>query len=708
MATKRISLPPSPQSGSPATKPSWIRANFTSDLAMAGAVIGIVLILFLPLHHFILDFMIAVSIAISLLVLLVSLYIQKPLDFASFPTVLLVVTLFRLALNVATTRNILTSGGSGDVSALISAFGSIVLSGNYAVGIVIFAILMVINFIVITKGAGRVAEVSARFTLDAMPGKQMAIDAELNSGHINADEARRRRSMVEKEADFYGAMDGASKFVRGDAIAAIIIFLVNGIFGIIIGVMQRNMPIAEAAKLFTLLSVGDGLIASIPALMISTAAGIIVTRSTSEGDLSEAVVKQFRVHPKAFFIASGLSFFFGVIPLFPLVPFALLSAGLGALGFFAEQKIKADRDAEILAKQKAESQQESKSSDSIENLMRIDMLTIEVGLSLVPLIDPSQDGEVVDRIQSIRKQFAQDLGIIVPQIQLRDNLQLEPGQYVILLKGNKVASGHLMIDYFMAMDPGNVSLPIQGDPTSDPVYGLPAIWVTRREKDEASFRGYTVVNCATVMATHITKVLKENCAELLTRQDVQFLIDKLKETNPKVVDEVIQAERLSVGDVVKVMQNLLREEVSIRDILSLFECMADHCKIVKSTEVLSEYCRRTQSRAIISKYLSAEESLCFVTFDRMLEDVLMGGLVTTDNGSSYLNLEARSAQEILEKLMAGLKSFEKEGTQPILLISARIRQAFYKLVNRYLPQLVVLSYDEIPPGIQTKNLEMIR
>ena len=677
------------------------------DIVMAGIIIGTILMMIFPLPSFFIDFLLAISISIALIILMVSIYITKPLEFGVFPTLLLISTLFRLSLNVATTRNILLQGAEGDVANLVVAFGKVVVGGNFVVGFVIFVILMVINFIVITKGAGRVAEVAARFTLDAMPGKQMAIDAELNAGHINADEAKRRRKAVEKEADFYGAMDGASKFVRGDAIAGIIITIVNIIVGFAIGVLMHGLSPSDSASKFTLFAVGDGLISAIPALMISTAAGIIVTRATSEGNLGSEVLNQIRIHPKAFYIAAGLIFFLAIIPGFPKIPFFILSSLLVFLGRMSSQWISNRKQVDESLKDADERKKDEKENNSLDNLMKIDMLAIEVGHGLVPLIDPAQDGEIVDRIQGIRKQFAQEMGIIIPQVQLRDNLQLEPGGFQILLKGNKIASGNLMVDYFLAMDPGGVELPIAGEITKDPVYGLPAIWVHKRDKDEAVFRGYTVVNCSTVIATNITKVLKEHAAELITRQDMQYLIDKLKESNPKVVDEVMQSDRLSLGEVVKIMQNLLREDVSVRDILSLFECIADHCRIIKNPDVLSEMCRKSLGRDIIQKYMNEKDEIVVVTFDRLIEDILSGGLVTTENGTSYLNLDAKNAQDILQKLLRGIQIFDKEGTQPILLISARMRQAFQKLVSRYIPQLVVLSFDEIPHDVNIKNLELI-
>jgi flagellar biosynthesis protein FlhA len=652
------------------------------DIILGVGFLGALGAMLLPLPTIVLDFLLALSLASSVIILLVGLYIVKPLEFGVFPTVLLLSTIFRLGLNVATSRNILLHGNDPtEVSGLIQAFGNIVIGENFVVGIVIFAILMIINFMVVTKGAGRIAEVAARFTLDAMPGKQMAIDAELNSGHINAEEARKRRRNVEKEADFYGAMDGASKFVRGEAIAAIIITIVNIVVGFIVGVVQYNQSAAAAGKTFTLLTVGDGIVAAIPSLMISIAAGLIVTRSTSEGNLGNEVFKQFKVHPKAFYVTAGLIFVMGAIPGFPKLSFFALAGGIAFLGTLAAKSVAKDVLDLSSDKETDEKKKGDKEDNNLDNLMKVDILSVEVGHGLVHLIDPSQDGEVVDRIQSIRKQFATELGIIVPQVQLRDNLQLDPGQYQISLKGNPVSTGSLMVDYFMAMDPGNVEVPIHGEQTSDPVYGLPALWVHKRDKDEAVFRGYTVVNCATVVATHIT--------------------------NPKVVEEVIHPDKLTVGDVVKVMQNLLREDVSVRDILSLFECLADHCRLTKNTDILSEQCRKAMGRSIVSKYMSETKEVLVVSFDRIIEDKLLGGLSTTESGSTYLDLDAKTAGEILQKLMVSVQAFEQEGTPPCVMVSARLRSAFQKLASPYMPELGILAYDEVPSGIKVRNLKLV-
>ena len=680
------------------------------EAIMGITIIGMIMALIVPLPSSILDFLLAVSLASSVVILLVSVYIEKPLDFAVFPSILLISTIFRLGLNVATTRNILQHGGDpngGEVSGLIQAFGHLVVGESFIIGLVIFVILMVINFMVVSKGAGRIAEVSARFTLDAMPGKQMAIDAELNSGHITAEDARKRRKLVERESEFYGAMDGASKFVRGEAIASIIITLVNVIVGFIVGVVQYNLSAAQSAATFSILSVGDGLVSAFPSLFISFAAGMIVTRSGGEGRLGGDVFKQFKVHPKAFYIPGALIFLLGILPGVPKLPFFALAGGMILLGRLSQNGLNKTAAEKTQASETDEKKKLNKEDGDLDSLMKVDILSVEVGHGLVHLIDPAQDGEVVQRIQAIRKQFAQELGVIVPQIQLKDNLHLEPGQYQILLKGNPIATGSLMVDYFMAMDPGGVESPLRGEQTQDPVYGLSALWVHKRDKDEAMFRGYTVVNCSTVIATHITKMVRQFSADLLTRQDVQYLVDRLKETNPKVVDEVLHPERLTLGDVVKVMQNLLREDVSVRDFLSLFECLADHCRINKNPDILSEHCRKTFGRGIVSKYMNEQKELLVVSFDRTIEDKLAGGLKQSSSGVPVFDPDPRVLHEALQKLMTNMVAFETEGTPPCLLISASMRSAFHRAASSFMPEMGVVAYDEVPTGVKVKTLRMI-
>ncbi len=694
------------QAHASSSKPSTFRQIFGSpDIQLAVALISVILLMIMPLPPLILDLLLSVSVTISFLILLISIYVEEPLEFSTFPTILLISTLFRLGLNVATTRSILLDGANGQVSDVVRAFGETVVGGNYFVGFVIFAILVVINFIVITKGAGRVAEVGARFTLDAMPGKQMAIDAELNAGLIDRDEAKTRRQKIEREADFYGSMDGASKFVRGDAIASIIITAINIVVGLIIGVVTYEMDFMQAAQVFTLLTVGDGLVSQIPALIISTAAGIIVTRAgTSEG-LSQTLSNQFLFHPKALYICAALLMAMTLIADLPKIPFTILAIIFGLLGRYAqkivgEKKIDDQRRAEDKIKVE-------EGRDTVESLLHVDILSLEVGVSLIPLVDSHQDGEILERIVSTRKQFAQDMGIVVPMVMVRDNIQLRPGEYQLLLKGNVVGRGNLMIDYYLAMDPGDITEPIEGIRTTEPAYGLDALWIKSSQKDEATFRGYTVVNCSTVVVTHLTKLIEDHAHQLLGRQEVQNLIDQLKGDYPKVVEEVLGLDRLALGDIVRVLQNLLAEKVSIRDLLTIFETLADHARAIKNPDALTRYVRRSLGRSIVRRYLDHDEQLVVVNLDRAVEDVLVSGLQTREDGSTALQVDPEIAQRILSSIAAGLESFQSTGTQPIVLCGSLIRWELRQLIVRFIPGVIVVAFDEIPQGIRTKNIGMI-
>ena len=680
----------------------FVEALKSSDVQFAVGVVSIILMMIVPLPPFILDILMSISISMSLLILLISIYVKEPLEFSTFPTLLLLTTLFRLALNVGTTRGILLGGATGHVSKVVQAFGEFVVGGNYFVGFVIFIILVIINFIVITKGAGRVAEVGARFTLDAMPGKQMAIDAELNNGSIDRDEAKRRRSKVEHEANFYGSMDGASKFVRGDAIAGLIITGINIIVGLILGVVQYKLSFADAAAKFTLLTVGDGLVSQIPALIISTASGIVVTRASGGNDLSEELSGQLFIHPKAMYVCSALLALLGILPGMPLIPFALLAGGMILLARYAGREV-IRRQAAKLAALDEKNKPEAK-SDSVEALLHLDTLALEVGVELVPLVDTAQDGEVLERIASARKTFALDIGIIVPMVMIRDNIQLRPDEYQILLKGNIIGGGKLMPRRFLAMDPGDVLDPIDGHKTKEPAYGLDAIWITPGQRDEATFRGYTVVNSSTVIVTHLTKLIQDHAGELIGRQEVHSLVEGLKRDHEKVVDEVIAADRLNLGDVVKVLQNLLTEGVSIRDLLSVFETLADHCKTVRHPDALTRYVRKALGRGIIKKYLSPDNQLVVINLDRMTEDVLVSGINQLEDGSTSLNIDPQQAQSLLNNIFESMRSFETSGTQPILLCGSRVRWDLRKMISRFIPSLTVLAFDEIPKDIQTKNI----
>ena len=680
----------------------WITSP---DVQVATGLIGIIFMMVVPLPPLALDILLSISITMSFLILLIAVYVKEPLEFSTFPTLLLITTLYRLALNVATTRSILLQGATGHVSDVVKSFGDFVVGGNYFVGFVIFTILVVINFIVITKGAGRVAEVGARFTLDAMPGKQMAIDAELNAGLIDRDEARRRRSKIEREADFYGSMDGASKFVRGDAIAAIIITVINIVVGLMIGVVSFNLSFAQAAQTFTLLTVGEGLVSQIPALIISTAAGIIVTRAGAGTGLSDAMNDQVMLHPKAMFICAVLLLVISLVPGLPTAPFMIMSIGFFFIARYAQKTIEEKKvlsDIEAAKAGKAE-----KGGDTVESLLHVDTLALEVGVSLIPLVDTQQDGEVLERIVSSRKQFAQEMGIIVPMVMVRDNIQLKPGEYQIMLKGNPVGRGTLMPDYFMGMDPGDISDPVHGIPTKEPAYGLDAIWIKPHQKDEATFKGYTVVNCSTVIVTHLTKVIEEHAGELLGRQEVQHLIDGIKTEYPKVIEEVIASDRLNLGDVVKVLQNLLSERVSIRDLLTVFETMADYCKVVRNPDALTRYVRKSLGRGIIRRYMTPEDQLVVVTLDRAVEDLMVSGLQHREDGSTSLQLEPEIAQRILNGIANTVDKFQSTGTQPILLCGSLVRWDLRQLVNRFIPGVVVFAFDEIPGGTKTQSIGVV-
>lgn len=678
----------------------------STDVQFGIAVVAGVFLMLVPIPPLLMDCLLAISITLGILILLISTYIKEPLEFSTFPTVLLLTTGLRLSLNVASTRAILLDGATGHISNVVKAFGEFVIGGNYFVGIVVFLILNVVNFFVITKGSGRIAEVAARFTLDAMPGKQMAIDAELNAGVIDRDEAKRRRRKVEREADFHGSMDGASKFVRGDAIAGIIITLINIIVGLMVGVMQHNMNFKEAASLFTLLSIGDGLVAIIPSLLISIAAGIVVTRSTTEAGLGEEIQGQVIHHTKPLYVCSGLMMVLSILPGFPFIPFAIL-AGLFIFLARYSANVTAEKEAAKVAEDANASRMAEGTSDSIENMLHVDTLSLEVGVGLIPLVDTSQDGEILERIVSARKQFASDLGIIVPMVMVRDNIQLKPGEYQVLLKGNVIGRGNLMADYLLAMDSGDISDPIKGIKTKEPAYGLDALWIKPNQKDDASFRGYTVVNTSTVVVTHLTKLISENAHNLLGRQEAQKLIENLKQDYPKVVDEVLAPDRMTLGDVVKVLQNLLAENVSIRDFLSIFETLADHCKKVTHPDILTRYVRKAIGRGIVKKYLANENTLYIATLDRAVEDVLVGALQTAEDGSTYFNIDTRYVERLLNTVAEAMKKFDVPGTMPILVCGSRIRWDLRRLINRFVPGIVVLAFDEIPTEVQTNKVAVV-
>lgn len=677
-----------------------------SDLALALGLVGILTVMVIPMPPFLIDLLLSLGIAIAMVLLLTAVYATKALDFSVFPSILLVVTLFRLALNVATTRAILLHGGENGTHAagsVIQSFGEFVVGGNYAVGIVVFIILVIINFVVITKGAGRVAEVAARFTLDAMPGKQMAIDADLNAGIINEETARNRRSEIAREADFYGAMDGASKFVRGDAIAGILIVVVNMIGGIIIGVLQQDMDIAEAARTFTLLTVGDGLVTQIPSLIVSVAAGIIVTRTATSVNYSQEFSRQLVMQPKALGAAGAVMGFMALVPGLPGVPFIILASALGGMAYYIT---KTRKDEETVKKNKEIADKAKPASEKLENLLSVDVLELEVGYGLINIVDAEQNGDLLERITNIRKQFAMDLGIIVPPLRIRDNLELKPGDYQCLLKGVQIGHGSLMVGHLLAMDPGNVSEPVSGVPTKEPAFGLDALWVTPRQKEEATFAGYTVVDLSTVIATHLTELVRQSAAELLGRQELQSLLDGLKQTAPKVIEDLIP-NLLPVGTILKVLRNLLRESVSVRDLRTILEALADHATNTKDPAVLTEHVRTALARSITKKLIGSDGQITLLTLDRTIEETIASGILQTDQGAQ-LSLDPEFVRNLVKNLNEQAISLANQTSQAVVLCSPLIRSHLKGLIDRFIPNVVVLSHNEITSNISVRSFGTVR
>lgn len=679
--------------------------NENSDLAVALGLLLVMVVMIVPIPPMMLDLLVASSLAIAILVMLVSVYTKRPLDFSTFPSVLLVTTLFRLSLNVASTRNILLRGGSEGTAAageIIRSFGEFVVEGNYVVGIVVFIILVIINFIVITKGAGRVAEVAARFTLDAMPGKQMAIDADLNAGLINDEVAKKRRKEVAEEADFYGSMDGASKFVRGDAIAGIMITAVNIIAGIIIGVSQNDMSFAQAAETFTLLTVGDGLISQIPALIISVAAGIITTRSTEDTNLGDQVSKQFRLHPKALYVAAGTLFVFALIPGLPQVPFIGVGVVLAYFAHKMEQWNEADKKAETVAK----TDEKKATPENLEDLLNLELVELEVGYGLVNLVDSEQNGDLLERITHIRKQFALDWGVIIPSVRIKDNLELKPGGYSVKIKGIEVARGELMSDHFLAMDPGSVIEKMDGIETVEPVFGLPAVWITEDQRDDAQYNGYTVVDLSTVVATHLTEILKSNLHELFGRQELVRVLDNFKEHYPKVVADLVP-DILSLGVVLKVIQNLLREGVSVRDLRTILEALAEYGVGTKDSDQLTEYVRQSLYRTITESIRSDQGDVPIFTLDRKIEESIAGNIIQ-DGATQQLSLDPKITQSILASLNEKIEEATGMGEKMVVLCSPVIRNHFKRLTEKFIPNLVVISHNELSPDTHIRSLGTVR
>ena len=685
------------------------------DLWLTGSLLGIILLLILPVSPFILDLLLALSIALSLLIVLVILYVKEPADFTAFPTLLLLVTLFRLALNVATTRLILLDGYAGHV---IEAFGNFVVRGNYVVGMVVFAILVLINFIVITKGAGRIAEVAARFTLDAMPGKQMAIDAELNAGIIKEDEARARRRKVEQEADFYGAMDGASKFVRGDAIAAVLITLVNILGGFAIGVMQKGMTIAESLERFTLLSIGDGLVSQVPALITSVAAGILVTRAASKNELSKELGKQLFFSPRVLHLLAGMLLLMAVVPGLPTLPFLTLAVGVWLLAETMKRHnmFPIDADAATGAAGKLAAGAAAKpgapataaaatASDKLETLLTLDTLQIELGYGLVSLADTRKGGDLLERVTGVRRNFASDMGMLIPPIRMRDNLQLGANEYRFLLKGHALAKGELIPGHWLAMNATNSKTQLKGVPTVEPVFQLPATWISDLERKHAEVSGHTVVDAASVLVTHLSETVRRNCHGILTRQDVQVLLDNLKQTHPTVVNELIPAQ-LNVGQVQRILQNLLAEGISIRNLAGILEKVGDFAHLTKNPDELSEHARRALGAQIAKPFQQDNGSLRAITLDPRLEQQIAQGLRQSPTEIS-LTMEPRLARHVVESLSKFVSQMLAAGHAPVVLCAPQLRLGFRRFFETTFADLAVLAYNEVPARVEVQNTAVV-
>lgn len=670
-------------------------------------MIGVVILMIIPLPSFLLDILLSFNITISLVIMFVSLYVQRPLEFSSYPSLVLMTTLFRLAMNISTTRLILLEGDQGPDAAghVVQAFGTFVLGGNYAIGVIIFIIIVLINFSVITKGSGRIAEVAARFTLDAMPGKQMAIDSDLNSGIISEAQAKKMRRDLSAEAEFYGAMDGASKFVRGDALAGILITFVNILGGLFIGMVQHEMNWQDAAATYTILTVGDGLVSQIPALLVSTSAGIIVARAASGADLGSEIGGQLFTYSRPLQLAAGLSVFFAFIPGLPFLPFMTLGVITGALAATAKAAAPTAEPEPVKEGDKVEPPPAPGSTEEVKTLLGVDLLELEVGYELVPMVDASSGGDLIERIRGLRRQFATDMGFIVPPIHIRDNVRLQPAQYRLLLKGVEIATGVVKPHHLLAMDPGGVEVKIPGIPTKEPAFGLDALWISEADRDRANFSGYTVVDPATVIITHVTEVVKTHAHELLGRQEVQVLLDHLSKSVPKVVEEVIP-NILPLGSVQQVLAGLLREKVSIKDLRTVLETLADWGPSTKSIERLIEQCRRALARAITQKHLSSDGVLSLISLAPTVERALTDALQVTEGGS-YLALEPSTAQRVITKLRTSSEKFAQLGTSPVLLAPTVLRPALFSFTERFAPGFAVLSHQEISPTTRVQSVGVI-
>ncbi|MCU0820860.1 MAG: flagellar biosynthesis protein FlhA [Spirochaetes bacterium] len=668
-----------------------------SDILIGIGVITVVGMLIIPLPTFLLDFLLAISIMIGLMTLLVVMFIQRSFDFSIFPSLLLISTVFRLALNVSSTRLILLQG-AGFEGKIIRAFGDFVVGGNYVVGFIIFIILIAVQFIVITKGATRTAEVAARFTLDAMPGKQMSIDSDLSNGIITEDEAKLRRSEIRKEADFYGAMDGASKFVQGDVKVGIIITIINIIGGFAIGMAVRGESFDVALHTYTLLSIGDGLVSQIPSLLSTTATGIIVTRAVSDKSLGDDIAKQFGTQPKALFITAGTLIASSLIPGFPSVTVLMLGSGLASLGYFLQQSQEEEKEKEKRVEKEAKLKDHK--PESVLPLIQVDPLEVEIGYSLIPLVDPEQGGTLLERITNIRRRAALDMGLIVPPIRIRDNMELGPSTYSILIKGVEVGTGELQVGKLMAMNPGTVVEKIEGEEFVEPVFGLKAIWIETDKRDTGERRGYTVVDCPTIIATHLTELIKKHAGEILGREEVQKLIDNIKSDYPTVVNELIAEKKMTLGEIQRVLQNLLKERVSIRNMVTILETLASYVDHTRDSGLLTEYVRMALARQICKEYVDKKNNLSVITVDPEIENTIAMSIQSDPIEGLIVTMDPETHRRVMDSLAESYVRARDGGNAPIFLVSSRIRSVVFTLLEREMPDSVVLSYNEVSTNIK--------
>ncbi|MBQ2116231.1 MAG: flagellar biosynthesis protein FlhA [Lachnospiraceae bacterium] len=672
-----------------------------ADIGVALYLLSAIVMLIVPISSTLLDVLLAINMSLAFTILFGTMFSKEVLDMSYYPTILLFTTLFRIALNVSSTRLILTTGDPGNV---VATFGQFVGGGQLVIGVVVFIILLIVQFIVINKGSERVAEVTARFTLDALPGKQMAIDADLNTGAITDAEAKVRRDKLQQEASFFGSMDGAVKYVKGDATAGLIITMINVIGGLITGIVMHNMEAMEAVNKYVILTIGDGLVSQVPSLAISLATGILVTKGSKEADFGDALVKQLFGVPKVLYIVGGVMAFLGIVT--PLNP--LIFVGLGCMFIICARLIAntletANIESETEAEE--ESADEIRRPENVNSLLQVDPIELEFGYGIIPLADVNQGGDLLDRVVMIRRQIALELGTVVPIIRLRDNIQLNPNQYIIKIKGIQVSEGEILFDHYMAMNPGFVEEEISGIPTFEPSFHLPAIWITESQRERAESVGYTVVDPPSIIATHLTEIIRQYLADLLTRQDIQNLVDNVKENNPSLVEELVP-KLLGLGDIQKVLQNLLKEGISVRDLVTIFETLADHAATTRDTDILTEYVRQSLKRAISSKYFPLNETTSVVTLDPKLEQEIMGSVKQTEQGA-YLTLDPDKTRTIMASVEEEIGKLEKLGKNPIVITSPIVRMYFKRLTEDYYKDLIVVSYNEIDTNVELQSVGMV-